>query len=306
MTVLTGLQRQLALGRAAESARRGDLDGAAALLVELDETGEATPEVLDLLARIRAQQKKWSEADGYWSRVQETAPDDAAAAAGRKTVASILGHRRASRPVLPLVGVVAGVAAVAVVVGGIAVFGGDDQPVAQPTQEVQPTATPSVDTSGHQEAAELARKLAALEAERQASAAAVANKLELIERKVAGPGVVVQRRSGTVRVLFAEGLFSAGTEFGPGRQDALVALGKRLPGLDAAITVTGYSVVVPGSSTSGGSRTALLRARTATQELSAASGLPLTAFAMQSGDQGQPLFRNAAKNRTVTLTLTPH
>ncbi|MFI6832188.1 hypothetical protein ACIBG5_34125 [Kribbella sp. NPDC050241] len=75
-------------------------------------------------------------------------------------------------------------------------------------------------------------------------------------------------------MLFAEGLFSAGTEFGPDRQDALVALGKRLPELDAAIMVTGYSVVVPGSSTSGGSRTALLRARTATQELSAASGLP--------------------------------
>lgn len=305
MTVLSGLQRQLALGRAAESARRGDLDGAVALLVELDEAGDATPEVLDLLARIRAQQKKWSEADGYWSRVQETAPEDPSAAAGRKTVAAILAHHRASRPVLPLLGAVAGVAVVAVLVGGIAVLGGHDQPVAQPTQEVQPTSTPSVDTSAQEEAAELARKLAAVEAERQASAAAVANKLELIQRKVAGPGVVVQQQSGSVRVLFAEGLFSAGTDFGPDRQDALVAMGKRLPGLDAAITVTGYSVVVPGSSTSGGSRTALLRARTATQELSAASGLPLTAFAMQSGDQGRPPFRNAAQNRTVTLTLTP-
>ncbi|TCC45619.1 hypothetical protein E0H75_28210 [Kribbella capetownensis] len=229
-------------------------------------------------------------------------PRDAAIVFGvvRWAQASRLRHQRGPCRVAGVAVVV-----VAVVDGGIAVLGGDDEPVAQPPQEVQPTSTPSVDTSAQEEAAELARKLAALEAERQASAAAVANKLELIERKVAGPGVVVQRLSGAVHVLFAEGLFSAGTEFGPDRQDALVALGKRLPGLDAAITVTGYSVVVPGSSTSGGSRTALLRARTATQELSAASGLPPTAFAMQSGDQGRPPFRNAAQNRTVTLTLTP-
>jgi len=85
----------------------------------------------------------------------------------------------------------------------------------------------------------------------------------------------------------------------------LVALGKRLPGPDAAITVTGSSVVVPGSSTSA-DRVRRSSARIATQELSAASSRPLTAFGMQSGDQGQPPFRNTTQSRTVTLTLTPH
>ncbi|MFI7067283.1 hypothetical protein ACIBL3_40255 [Kribbella sp. NPDC050124] len=85
----------------------------------------------------------------------------------------------------------------------------------------------------------------------------------------------------------------------------MVVVGKRLADLDAAITVTGHSVVVPGSSSSGGSRTALLRAQTATQQLSRASGLPLTAFTLQSGDQRVPPFRTADQNRTVSLLLTP-
>ncbi|MFG1814969.1 hypothetical protein ACGFIF_14465 [Kribbella sp. NPDC049174] len=54
MTVRSELEQQLVLSRAAESARRGDLDQAAAVLDGLDEAG---PEVLDLLARIAPQQK---------------------------------------------------------------------------------------------------------------------------------------------------------------------------------------------------------------------------------------------------------
>jgi type VI secretion system protein ImpK len=144
--------------------------------------------------------------------------------------------------------------------------------------------------------------LAALEAQRRA---AVASKLDVIQRRVAGPGVVVQRQPNAVRVVFTEGVFTAGTDLSPTGQTALDALGKRLPGLKATITVTGYSVVVPGGSGSGGSQTALLRARAATQELSTASGLPLTAFTMQSGDQAHPPYRTDAQNRTVTITLTP-
>ncbi|HEY3556306.1 MAG TPA: hypothetical protein VGL05_02515 [Kribbella sp.] len=297
---MTDLRRQVAVTRAAELARQGDLDSAAELLTDLSE-----PSALDLLARIRAQQKRWTEADALWAQVQKLAPDDARAAAGRKTVAAIRKHRRTARPVLPIVAAVVLVGA-AVAGGVVAVGRNADQPVAQPT----------VDAGAEVRAAELTRKLAALEAQRRAAAAAqeaqrraaaaaLAGKLDAIQRQVAGPGLLAQRGASVVRVVFVDGVFTAGTDLSPSGVAALKALGKRLPGLKASVTVTGYSVVVPGGSSSGGSRTALLRARVATQELNTASGLPLTAFSLQSGDQAHPPYRTDAKNRTVTVTLTP-
>jgi type VI secretion system protein ImpK len=295
---MTDLRQQVAVTRATELARSGDLDSAAALLTDLSE-----PAALDLLARIRAQQKRWAEADALWAQVQKTAPDDAAAAAGRKTVAAIRKHRRAARPVLPIVGAVVLVGAV--VAGGLFAVGrGTDAPAAEPV--VQPTsATPTVDNGAEQRAAELARRLAEMEAQRRASAAALAAELATLQQQAAAPGVQAQRGTSVVRVVFLDGVFTAGTDLSPSGQAALDALGKRLPGMKASITVTGFSVVVPGGSSSGGSRTALLRARVATQQLSTASGLPLTAFTMQSGDQAHPPYRTDAKNRTVTVTLTP-
>ncbi len=299
MTVLSELQQLLALSRAAEAARQGDLDRAAGVLDGLDEAG---PEALDLRARIAAQQKRWAEADDFWSRVQETKPDDPAAAAGRATVAAILAGRRRARPVLPIVGAAAGVVAVAVLAVLAVQLGSDEQPVASPPA---PASEPTVDTGAQERADRLARQLAAIEAQRRAAAAALAGQLDVIEAKVAGPGLIVQRQPAAVRVLFEQGLFSRGAELTPAGQDALVVLGKRLAGLDVAITVIGHSVVVPGGSSSGGSGTALQRARTATQQLSRSSGFPLTAFALQSGDQRVAPFRTAAQNRTVSLVLTP-
>lgn len=301
---MTAIRQQVALARAAELARDGDLAGAATLLTDLD---DPSVEVLDLLARIRAQQKRWNEADALWAEVEKAGADRsvvASAVAGRRMVAAIRGHRRAARPVLPVV--VAVVLVGAVVAGGAVALGGRaDEPVAQPTQVQTPTPTPSVDTGAEERAAELARRLAALEAQRRAEAAATATKLDVIARRVASAGVLVQREKGAVRVVFTEGVFAAGTDLNTSGERALDVLGQRLPGLKATITVTGYSVVVPGGTNSGGSRTALLRARVATQQLSTASGLPLTAFTMQSGDQAHPPYRTDAQNRTVTVTLTP-
>lgn len=294
---MTSLRQQLTTTRAAELARQGDLSGAADLLTPLE---DPSVEALDLLARIRAQQKRWEEADALWAQVEQDPSTASAAAEGRRMVAAIRGRRRAARPVMP---VVAGVVLVGVAVaGGVLLAGGRDEPVAQP---VQPTVTSSVDTGAEERAAELQRQLAALEAQRRAAAAAVSSQLDVIQKRVTGPGVLVQRGQGSVRVVFLDAVFTDGTDLSPTGQTALTDLGKRLRGLKATATVTGYSVVVPGSPSSGGSRTALLRARVATQQLSTTSGLPLTAFTMQSGDQAHPPYRTAAKNRTVTVTLSP-
>jgi type VI secretion system protein ImpK len=310
---MTSFRQQVAVTRAAELARRGKLSEAAAVLASIE---DPSVEALDLLARIRAQQKNWDEADRLWAQVQQAAAGAeggaggvegmlAAAAEGRRTVAAIRARRRAARPVLPVVAAVVLVGA-AVAGGVVAVGRSTEATVAQPTPApVQPTPPPTVDTGAEERAAELARQLEALQARQRASAAAVAGQLDVIQQRVAGPGVLAQRGPSAIRVVFTEGVFAAGTDLSPAGRAALEALGRRLPGLKASVTVTGYSVVVPGGTSSGGSRTALLRARVATQELSAASGLPLTAFTLQSGDQAHPPYRTAARNRTVTVTLAP-
>lgn len=304
MTVLDELQAQLALSRAAETARRGSLESAGEDLVALDEAGAATPELLDLLARIRAQQQRWSEADTYWARLQDLRPDDPAAAAGRETVAAIVAGRRRARPVAPVAGAVVGVAVVAALAFGAVRLGDADQPPTRPAAQL--TDSPGPTTNADRERAdELAKQLAAIEERSRSDAAALAAKLDDLSRRVAGQGLVVQRRSGAVVVSFEQGLYAYGTALTPAGRDALATLGKRLSGLDAEITVVGHSVALPGKPT-GGSTTALARARTATRELSEASGLPLAAFALRAADQRESPFGTARQNRTVTVQLTPH
>lgn len=83
------------LHRAREAVRDGDLEEAARLLAGLDSVA-----ALDLLARVQAQRDEFAEADRCWARVQELDADNAAAAAGRRTVARILAGRRLARPLI--------------------------------------------------------------------------------------------------------------------------------------------------------------------------------------------------------------
>ncbi|EWM17058.1 hypothetical protein KUTG_07362 [Kutzneria sp. 744] len=84
----------MTLHRAREAVRDGDLEEAARLLAGLDSVA-----ALDLLARVQAQRDEFAEADRCWARVQEL-DDNAAAAAGRRTVARILAGRRLARPLI--------------------------------------------------------------------------------------------------------------------------------------------------------------------------------------------------------------
>ncbi|HEY0472691.1 MAG TPA: hypothetical protein VGD34_13525 [Kribbella sp.] len=304
------LAEEVVVSRAASAARRGDLDQAAALLTEL---GAETPAVLNLLARVRAQQGQWEEADRCWARVQELHPADAEAAAGRKSVAKIVARKRPGRPIIqPLrVAVVAGTAAVAVIAGAVVWL--DDGGPRAPAAEPSPSTAVSSPVGGAdprlqeqtRRADELQRQLAQLDAQRKAAAAQLAARLEAISRQVALPGVIVQRRPDSVRVLFRDGAFARDAELTAASDELLTRLGARLANLDATITVVGHSVAVPGGPASGGSRMALARARVGAQRLADGGKLPLTTFALESADQRQGPFREAARNRTVSLLITP-
>ncbi|MDW5324944.1 hypothetical protein [Plantactinospora sp. KLBMP9567] len=299
------LVTDLTLSRAMAAARRGDLDGAAQTLAGLD--GDE-PAALDLLARIRAQQGRWQEADESWAAVQAIEPDHEGAAAGRRAVAAILAGDRRPRPVAPRVGLaVAGVVVVAVATGTAIVL--PSLSASPPAKPVASVAASTPDTAAldaeRRRAAELQGRLQQIEADRAAAAQALAARLDAIARGVTLPGVVVKRRPDTVEVYFRKGLFSRDAWLTANGAEMLAAVGRRLPDLDVAVTVVGHSVPVPGGRTSGGSGTALSRARVAARELAEAGDLPLTAFTLRSADQSQGPFREPARNRTASLVLTP-
>lgn len=158
-------------------------------------------------------------------------------------------------------------------------------------------------TAERQRANELQRRLAALDAEKKAAAGRLSNQLNIIAATVADPDVIVKRDPTGVQILFKQGLFARGTELTPAADTVLARLAPKLAG--SKITVVGHSVLQPGANPTGGTRTALARARVVSQHLAEAGKLPLTAFTLTSGDQSSPPFPDAARNRTVTLLLTP-
>ncbi|MGK5740042.1 hypothetical protein [Micromonospora sp. URMC 103] len=297
----------LAVSRAAAAARRGELEAAANVLTGL--AAQEDPAALDLLARVRAQQGRWHDADECWARVQAVDPEHAGAAEGRRAVAGILAGKRRPRPVAQpaRVAVLGGVLAAAALAGGaVAVDGGD--PV-RPGSTAPAAAAPSpagIDDAERRRAEELARQVAQAEAERAAAAQRLTARLDGIAARLTMPGVVVKRRAGTVEVYFREGLFSRDARLTDDGAVLLADVGRRLGRLDdVSITVVGHSVPVPGGRTSGGTGTALSRAQVAARELAEASDLPLTAFTLRSADQSQRPFAQETRNRTASLVLAP-
>jgi tetratricopeptide (TPR) repeat protein len=290
----SAVSHQLTLNRAHALARAGELDEAARLLDSLEPTVAA----LDLRARIHAQQGQLAEADKCWARVLVLAPEDKDAQAGRATVARIVGGGRAR----PLVN--AGRAAVAaavvgvVVVGGVAWIAGSGQP--------EPAASSSSDSRLQAEvhrAEGLEQRLAAQDAERKAAADARSQQLDAIAAKLAMPGVRVERRADDVRVVFDDGLFRSNAELTPTAKPLLTEIGHRLAAMKVGTTVVGHAVAVTGGRTSGGSTVAYARAQAAAGHL--AAGGPLTRFTLATAEQSEGPFPDAARNRTVTLVITP-
>jgi Flp pilus assembly protein TadD len=69
---------QVCLHRAAELARSGRFQEAETALSEITPPDEQRPAVLDLLARIRAQQGRLREAEALWTRANALQPENEA------------------------------------------------------------------------------------------------------------------------------------------------------------------------------------------------------------------------------------
>ncbi|WP_407560309.1 tetratricopeptide repeat protein [Streptomyces sp. 184] len=298
------LRAALLVARVRTAARAGDLDDALRLL-RAAETRDARsvaerPDVLDLFARVHAQRGELDAAATYWRRVRTRHPDDPSAAAGLARIARLdgTGPRASLARHRTRTAVVAAVCAVAVVATG-AVALVDDEPSG-------PSRTQPVAASEQQIEQRVREELAAAE---QSARAREDSRREAAARDLArtlgSPGLRPQVRGGSVEVAFTEGVFSEGAELTPEGAASLTALGERLTALDARVAIHGHAATVPDAPRSGGSVLALWRALIAARELSASSGRPLTDFTTSSADQREAPYAQDAKNRTVTVVVTP-
>lgn len=338
------LSLQLTVRRAHSAARAGELDLAARLLDELDESielvaGRVGPgkdgtesdddveratvlAALNLRAKVHAQQGELTEADACWSRVEAVDPDDPDAAAGRRTLAKIAAGRRHPRPVVHTgrVAVLAAALAGATLIGGggwllATGLDGDGDRDRRSSGSVTEADTGSERLREESRRAdELTARLAAIEEGVTTAAERRDSTLDTLEKRLAMPGVQIRRHADDVQLVFSAGVFPYDSVISPEGASALTEIGRRLAGLESGAvtvetTVVGHSVAVPGGAPSGGSVVALDRARVAAQYLARDSDLRLTDVRLVSADQRRGPFpateANAPRNRTVTLLITP-
>ncbi|WBB64074.1 hypothetical protein O7599_16830 [Streptomyces sp. WMMC500] len=298
------LRAVLLVARVSAAARAGDLDEALRLLREAESRDARSVDehrdVLDLFARIHAQRGELDAAATYWRRLQTRHPDDPAATAGLTRItrltadgprASLARHRTRTA-------VVAAVCAVAVAATGAVALTGDDPP-AQARPEAQ---TPTAQQIEERVRKELAQ---ARESDRTRATATREEAASRLAASLRSPGVRPQVRGPRVEVAFTDGVFSEGAELTPEGTERLAALGENLTPVEARIAIHGHAATVPDAPRSGGSVVALWRALIAARELSTASGKPLTAFTTASADQRNAPYEEPARNRTVTVVITP-
>jgi hypothetical protein len=295
----SAVQNQLILGKAQTAAYEGDLDLALSLLESLPPSVAA----LDLRARVHAQQGDFSAADSCWIQVLSMESSDPEAKAGREAVAKIIAGGRA-RPLINAgrVAVVAAAVVGTALAGGVVwLASGDPAPAAAaPVPQHQ-------DSSPLQaEVTTLRQRLADLDAQRAAGVSQRQQALDALAAKFAGvDGVRAERRNDDVRLVFESGVFWTDAEVTKAAKPQLTQIGQRLAEVKASVTVVGHAVAVAGGRTSGGSTVALSRAQVAAGYLATGGKLPLTFFTLATADQSEGPFPDAARNRTVTIVLTP-
>jgi hypothetical protein len=301
------LAAQLTVSRAQSAARAGDLDRAAQLLDGLD-AESVTTATLDLRAKVHAQRGELTEADQCWAKVQALAPADPDAAAGRSAVQEIIAGRRRARPLVHARRVAVALAALGVVsAGGLAWTAIDtgDRPSDAADLAARMRAEARRADSLEERVTTMESQRAAEEEERAAAQTHLAGTLASVAEGLRLPGVLVETRATDVRVVFEQGLFLRGTEITLEGVALLTELGHRLAAMDVHTTVVGHAVAVAGGRTNGGSVVALGRAQLSAGYLADGGSLPLTAFTLASADQTQGPFPDPARNRTVTLVITP-
>lgn len=297
-TVLVG---QVVRGQAAVLARSGRYEDAARLLAELAAGRDHTAAEHDLLARIRAQQGRFDDAERHWRAALALDGDLAGAAAGLRRL-----ERLRTRGGGIARGGAAAVLLVALAFGGGWWLGHDRAEPAASTTTASAPAAPAASASAPAAPAPAPARPGDLTAD--------------LAARLAGPDVTITRAGGQAVVVFRNALFAMHDTPTPEGRAALTALGARLaaaPGV--AVEVVGHSdnlPVRPGGPFPDNTALSLARAASAAEILRAA-GVPAAALTISAaGDALAPYAGEPAgdptgdaagdlRNRTVTLRVAP-
>ncbi|MEV5824144.1 hypothetical protein AB0L25_01055 [Spirillospora sp. NPDC052242] len=279
--------REAALAQARLLARAGRYAEAAALL-----DGEHGADVLDLRARMHAQQGRLDDADRCWAEAAELSLGDADAARGRARIAELRARSSATGPGRVLAARVllragGAVAALLALVLLAALWADDDAPAALPAAPAPAASPPSAPP-------------------------APADPLTGLDLDV--PGVRAERRGGEIAVTFDRGLFGAGAALTPDGRAALAALGERLRPHAArlAVAVIGHTdrtAVRPGGEYASNVEIGMMRATVAREALRSSAGIPTARFTLSTlAGLDPPHGGDAApgdpRDRTVSLRVS--
>ena len=285
-------------------ARAGYYDAARRALGEFAGRDSTEVEVLDLLARVHAQQGDLVAADKAWARVERLDPDHTGARAGRRRIRETWSARR-SGP-----GPRAGAALAALLLaGGGAVAGWSlaPRPVA---------ADPPQDGAVLAELAGLRGQVTGLREEvgdLRAGATHTTGGLRSVRAALDGPRWTVRSDDGALTVTFRDAVFLAGgAEMSDDGRAALADVGDRLRHAgarsDLDVTVVGHTsdtAPVAGGPYADNAAVGLARALAAAEVVADGATLPLSAVDVAtSGDAAPPYPNTDPANRTRNQTVT--
>jgi type VI secretion system protein ImpK len=283
---------QAMLSKAASLARYGEYAAAQGLLRELVRGENENPIALDLLARIHAQQGRFSEAQACWKRALQLEPNDESYLAGLRRIAQWRSRPLWAGALLPMS---AGVLAIlAVLLVGSAVRDQIAQLLASlPKDVAQANSVP------HQK-----------------------GNAETVGSVPSAPQIVIRLSRATVTsqknelvVSFDEGLFLSRAALKPEAERLLAELGKQLKphASTILIRVVGFTddITVPdGWIYRDNAALGMARAVIVAEYLRNNAGLPVSLFLLQSaGDSEAPYPNdtpgNRLRNRTAVLRIYP-
>lgn len=285
---LSALLLQITLSKAADLARVGRYSEAEGLLSEATRGEKIRPEILDLLARIHAQQGRFLEAQAFWTQASQLDPSNEVYQAALRRIAKTQSQPVWLASLLPLM--------VWLAVGlGVTIIGFTVKNYVS-----------KLDTSLRSEVAKIAARQEAL-----------ASRLfpeKPPDVKVGVPGVSPKTEANEIVITFDSGLFNGDANLRPEAKTVLSALGRQM-GVHVgriSVRVVGHTDDVPmpaGAKYRDNLALGMSRAVAVVEHLRSTTQLPAGTFSVSSlGEYLTPYpndtHEDRARNRTVVIRIS--